>query len=127
MDIISLTVFHNAIPMPVVTQWLCQLDLIMDKYLEDPAFGNEKLAEEIAISQRHLFRRVKQLTGLSPHKYRRRYRLQLAMQYLQNGTYRTVKETADAIGYINTSYFIRQFEGEFGQKPLSVLKEAGWR
>ena len=107
--------------------WLSRLDLIIERHIDNPALNNEIIAAEIAISERHLFRRVKELTGLSPQKYLRQYRLQRAMKYLANGKYRKVKETACAVGYANTSYFIRQFEIEFGRKPLRVLQEAGWR
>ena len=49
------------------------------------------------------------------------------MQYLNLGKFRTVKETAHAVGFKNSSYFIRQFEKEFGARPFRVLQEAGWR
>lgn len=103
----------------------------MDKIIEiDPgalSLTNEKLASELDISERDLFRKVKKLTGLSPQKYLRRYRLRKAKKILVNGKYRTVNQTADAVGYSNVSYFIKQFEMEFGIKPLQVLQENGWR
>lgn len=107
--------------------WLGRLNLIIERNIDNTALNNEILAEEISISERHLFRRVKELTGLSPQKYLRHYRLQRAMRILLNGRHRKVKEAGAAVGYANTSYFIRQFELEFGRKPLSVLQEAGWR
>ena len=108
-------------------KWLNRFDNILNEHIGNVGLNNELLAEKINISERHLFRRVKALTGLSPQKYLRRYRLQLAKQYLERGTYRTVKETANAVGYVNTSYFISQFEKEFGVKPLKMLQESGWR
>lgn len=107
--------------------WLKRLDLIIEGNIADTSLNNERLATELVISERHLFRRVRKLTGLSPQKYLRQYRLQRAMQYLHNGRYKKVKEVAFAVGYVNTSYFISQFEKEFGVKPLKVLQEAGWR
>lgn len=107
--------------------WLNRLDHIIERNISDASLNNERLASEIAISERHLFRRVRDITGLSPQKYLRQYRLQRAMQYLRNGKFRKVKEVAFAVGYINTSYFINQFEKEYGKKPLRVLQEAGWR
>lgn len=107
--------------------WLKRLDIIIEQHIGDPSLNNERIAAEMAISERHLFRRVRKLTGLSPQKYLRQYRLQRAMQYLHNGRYKKVKDVALAVGYINASYFINQFEKEFGKKPLRVLQEAGWR
>lgn len=107
--------------------WLGRLDLIIERNIDNTTLNNEIIAAEIAISERHLFRRVKELTGLSPQKYLRQYRLHRAMRLLMNGQHRKVKEAASAVGYANTSYFIKQFEIEFGRRPLRVLKEAGWR
>lgn len=108
-------------------EWLNRFDNIVYNNLLDTALCNEQIAAKIQISERHLFRRVKKITGLTPQKYIRQCRLQKAKQYLENGTYRTVRDTGLAVGYSNTSYFIRQFEREFGCKPLLVLQVSGWR
>ena len=108
-------------------KWLNRFNSLIDANLDDPFFSNQQFAEALDISERHLFRKMKELTNLSPQKYISQYRLYEAMKYLKNGRYRTVKETAYAVGFRNPSYFIRQFEREFGKKPLLVLKEAGWR
>jgi len=108
-------------------KWLSRFNSLIDKNLDNSFFNNQQFAEALTISERHLFRKMKELTGLSPQRYVSRYRLHKAMKYLENGKYHTVKETAYAVGFRNPSYFIRQFEKEFGKKPLRVLKEAGWR
>ena len=118
---------EKKLPMPSEKKWLKRLEQIVKDQLESGELNNKDLANQIEISERQLFRRVKELTGLSPQKYIRQYRLYLALKYLENGIYKTVKETASAIGYTNTSYFINQFEKHFGKKPLAVLREAGWR
>jgi len=107
--------------------WLNRFNSIINQDLSDHQLNNQRLANAIEMSERNLFRRVKELTGLSPQKYLRKYRLYHAMQYLKQGKHRTVKDTATAVGFMSTSYFISQFEREFGVKPLKVLKEAGWR
>ncbi|MFT4666085.1 MAG: AraC-like DNA-binding protein [Polaribacter sp.] len=85
------------------------------------------MALSLGISERDLFRKVKEMTGLTPQKYLRKHRLNQAMLFLNGGKYRTVKETCYAVGYTNASYFVSQFEKEFGKKPLQVLREKGWR
>ncbi len=117
----------NASPMLGSEKWLNRFNSLIETNLDDPFFSNQDFAQALAISERHLFRKMKELTGLSPQRYLSQYRLYEAMKYLKNGRYRTVKETAYSVGYRNPSYFIRQFEKEFGKKPLLVLKEAGWR
>ena len=107
--------------------WLSRMDRIIEERLNDSSFGNGELASEMNISERHLFRKVNQLTNLSPKKYLRKHRMSKAMHLLKTGKYISVKETAYAVGYINVSYFIRQFEKEYGRRPLQVLKQEGWR
>ncbi|MCO6488234.1 MAG: AraC family transcriptional regulator [Phaeodactylibacter sp.] len=113
--------------MPEGKRWLARLDLSIREGMTDGGLNNKTLASCLGISERHLIRRVKQLTGLSPQQYIRQHRLQQAMEYLEQGTYRTVKETAAAVGYANAGYFISQFEHQFGKRPLDVLREWGWR
>lgn len=107
--------------------WLQRIKEVIEKKLVTGDLTNDVLALEVGISERHLFRRMKDLTGYTPQQYIRQYRLEQAMQFLKDGTFRTVKDTAQAVGYINISYFINQFEKKYGQKPLEVLQERGWR
>ena len=108
-------------------KWMNRFNQLIDENLNDPFFSNQQFAKALSISERHLFRKIKELTGLSPQKYVSQYRLYRAMKFLRNGKYRTVKETSYAVGFRNPSYFIRQFEKEFGKRPLRILQEAGWR
>ena len=108
-------------------RWLNRMNQIIENRFDDSSFSNQALASEMDISERHLFRKVSQLTKLTPQKYLRKYRMSKAYNYLKTGKYHSVKETAYAVGYINISYFIRQFEKEYGLRPLQVLKENGWR
>lgn len=107
--------------------WLSRLNQIIDKNPGDPFLSNEKFAKGLETSERNLIRKVKKMSGLTPQKYLRQYRMKLAMKYLIVGKYRTVNATATNLGYTNVGYFINQFEKEFGRKPLEVLKENGWR
>jgi len=117
----------NSLCMSGAQKWLSRFHAIIDKNLSNPSLNNEQLALTLLVSERHLFRKVKELSGMSPQKYLKHYRLQKAERYLKNGKYRTVKETSFAIGFRNSSYFIREFEKVFGVKPLQVLQEEGWR
>jgi len=119
--------YVNSASMSGGKKWINRLNLIIDKNLDNPFLNNQQLAEILEISERNLFRKINELASLSPQKYISQYRLKQGLKYLKNGKYRTVKETAYAVGFRSSSYFIRQFEKEFGIKPLQVLKEAGWR
>jgi len=107
--------------------WAKRLDKVIHKYVTNLSFNNKKLAQELEVSQRDLFRKVKKATGYSPNQYVQKYRLKIAMQHLKNGDFKTVNETATAIGYSNVGYFISQFEKKYNKTPLKVLQENGWR
>ena len=66
-------------------KWLQRLDAIIHENAQDPKLNNDLLAKKMGTSERDLFRKVKEKSGLSPQKYLREYRLQLAKNYLTNG------------------------------------------
>ncbi len=47
------------------------------------------------------------------------------MDFIKLGKYPTVNGLSKAVGISTVSYFIRQFEKEFGQKPMHFLREKG--
>ena len=107
--------------------WLHQLNEVVEQHLNKEVLNNERLAQLMSISERHLFRKMKQVCGLSPQRYLLSKRLEQAKSLLEEGRFRTVNEAANAIGFQNVSYFIRIFEEKYGRKPLKVLRDAGWR
>lgn len=107
--------------------WLNQLNKTIDQQIQTQSIDNQRLARMLGVSERQLFRKVKQYTKQSPRQYIRNYRLARAMECMRMGNCQTVNEAADLIGYRNVSYFIAQFEQKYGKRPLEVLKEAGWR
>lgn len=107
--------------------WLKQLNKVIEENLVSDNFYNNTISEILNISERQLYRKIKEITNRSPNEYIRHYRLQLAKDYLEKGTYFTVKEISHAVGYTNVGYFQKNFQQLFGKKPLDILKEAGWR
>ena len=112
---------------PGEQKWLERFNKIIEKNIDIVPLTNEVLAEELNISERQLFRKIKEFSTLPPQKYLRKYRLHKAMRFLKSGKHRTVKETSFAVGFLKVSYFIAQFEKEFGKRPLQILKDSGWR
>lgn len=108
-------------------RWLDRFHEIININPKDPKISNLEIAEKLRISERDLFRKVKRMTGMSPKKYMRQYRLNQTLKLMIDGRFRTVKEASHAAGYSNVSYFIQQFEKEYGKKPFEILKEEGWR
>ncbi|MEM1326421.1 MAG: helix-turn-helix domain-containing protein [Bacteroidota bacterium] len=113
--------------MSTANNWLGELNRVIDQRIDDPNLDNLELARSLSMSERQFIRKVKALTELTPQKYVRRYRLQTARYYLENGIHKTVKGAAAAVSYRSVSYFIAQFELEFNVRPLHILKKYGWR
>jgi signal transduction histidine kinase/DNA-binding response OmpR family regulator/ABC-type xylose transport system substrate-binding protein len=92
---------------------------IMDNILSQE-FGVEELSKEIGISRVHLYRKIKQLTGLSVSEYIRSVKLNKAKALMQNGGM-TVSEIAYASGFTSPSYFTKCFKNQYEMSPSDYL------
>ncbi len=110
---------------PKKTWWLKRVNQLILDNLSRFQLTNSSLAKELSISDRQLYRIVKECTGLSPNLYIRQIRLKEAYQLLQSGKYLTVKEVAAKVGFQKSDYFTRLFKSEFGLTPLEVLQQKG--
>jgi signal transduction histidine kinase/DNA-binding response OmpR family regulator len=113
-----------ASPPPVSAedqQWLEQLETLVQQRMDDPGLKAEILAGELATSRRNFFRRVKQLTGLTPNEYLREVRLQAARRMLETKEHTTVKAVAFAAGYHKVKHFSTIFRQRFGRPPSDYL------
>ena len=108
-------------------QWLKQFHSILEEHLSEMGFSNKKIAKYMEMSERQFYRKVKAITQQTPNQYIRYYRLQYAKIYLEQGTYKTVREVCFAVGYTNVNYFRKQFEQVFNKSPIEILRELGWR
>ena len=95
---------------------------VVHEYLADEAFDVTRLADELAVSERSLRRRLNQATGLSPVEFIRRERLEQGRYFLQTGSYRTVAEVARAVGIASPGYFSRLYREAFGHPPSEARK-----
>ena len=89
--------------------------LIEDSYA-DSDFSIEKASEMIGLSRVHLYRKVKELTGVTPTDFLRNYRLKRAAVLLQQKTY-NVNEVAYATGFASPAYFSKCFKAVYNITP----------
>ena len=75
------------------------------------------LAEELKLSERQLFRKVKSATGMSPLQYIREIRLQKARMLLEGNNTETISEVMFAVGFRKSDYFARLYRERFGKLP----------
>lgn len=97
--------------------WLENLENHLQDHLKDAQYSISQLAFDLAISERQLRRRLKSLTGLSPAQYFKEIRLQRARQLLEERRFKTVAQTAIAVGFQDASTFSRNFRQRFGKVP----------
>lgn len=102
-------------------QWLEQLENILKGEVGNPSFTFNQLEAMLFISRSQLQRRLKKLTGLTPNKYFREIKLQMARELLESGKVRTVNEVAGAVGFDTTKYFSKIYEERYGRRPVEWL------
>ena len=91
-------------------------DIIIEK-IENANFGVPELASELITSERNLYRKVKELTGVPVATYIREIRLQRARNLVETGQLSTISEVAYKVGFKNPKYFSKAYKKRFGMSP----------
>jgi len=95
--------------------WLNDFELLVRKYAGKIDLNIGIVSAEMAISERQLFRRTHDLIGITPNKFMRIVRLQVARELITAGKYKTIAEVAYASGFVTPAYFSRLFKEIYGQ------------
>jgi signal transduction histidine kinase/DNA-binding response OmpR family regulator/tetratricopeptide (TPR) repeat protein len=85
--------------------------------LANPEYTPQLLAAALHLSERTAYRRLKELTGLTPANWLREVRLDRARQLLEAQTFPTIAEVAYEVGFLNPSHFTQLYSKRFGRKP----------
>jgi CheY-like chemotaxis protein len=96
---------------------------IAEKNLADYDFDVEKLARQMAVSRRQLFRKFKAIAGCTPNVFIRDLRLKRAAQLLRESRL-TVSEIIYAVGFSDPKYFRNIFRERYGVLPGEYGKPA---
>ena len=97
---------------------------IVEKNIADYEFDVEKLARNLAMSRRQLFRKFKAVAGCTPNGFVRDIRLRRAAQLLRESRM-TVSEIIYAVGFSDPKYFRNIFRERFGVLPGEYGNNAG--
>ena len=98
--------------------YMAKLETTVARHLADPEFGVTELADAMAQDRSHVFRRTRDVLGVSPSEFIRQARLQRGATLLTSSS-DTVAEIAYAVGFNSVSYFSRSFQVEYGVTPTS--------
>ncbi len=93
-----------------------RLQAQIEKHIGDSEFSVESLCSDLGVSRTQLFRRTKQLTGVSPVELIRHVRLRRAQQLLRNSDM-TIQQVAYSVGFSSPSYFTKCYKEFFGTTP----------
>ncbi|WP_028375565.1 hybrid sensor histidine kinase/response regulator transcription factor [Leeuwenhoekiella sp. MAR_2009_132] len=94
---------------------------IIDTNINNPELTPGFLSDAMAMSSSKLYRKITQLTDLSPNEFIRTIRLKKSVQLLKTKNY-NVSEVANLVGFNDPLYFSRCFKKQFGRSPSSLLK-----
>lgn len=99
-------------------QWLQNLEKKAWSILNlNPDFTLRELAAEINLSERHLRRKLQEITGMNANDYVREMRLQKARHLLEKNAMNTVSEISYAVGFSSVGYFSKVYGDRFGKRP----------
>ena len=94
----------------------------INKHLDDSELSVDMIADEVGISRVHLHRKMKELTGQTPHDFIRNIRLKRAANLLSGGGM-NVTEVMYACGFSNSTSFSTIFKKFYGMSPRDYMRE----
>ena len=103
-------------------QWLRKVEQIIHSEIRNTRFTVDFLAATLNASRSKVHRQIKRITGLTPNKYIRTIKLQVAKDILENGIAQTVSEVSYAVGFDTPKYFSKIYEQQYGIRPLSYIR-----
>jgi AraC-like DNA-binding protein len=92
---------------------------LIEQNYADSRLTLSALAREAAMSKFYFLRQFRRATGLTPHAYLKKVRLDQATDYLLS-TEQSIKEISALTGFQNASYFCQAFRRIAGKTPGDV-------
>jgi len=97
-------------------KFLKEVTRIIEQHISEPDFNVSSLTDTMGMGSKMIYRRLKQLTGMTPVEFMRDIRMQKAALLLAEGRF-SVSEVTYMVGYSNSGYFSRCFQKAFGLTP----------
>ena len=95
---------------------------VINKNISNSSLSVDSLADEVGISRVHLHRKMKELTGKTPHEIIRNIRLKQAANLLASGDM-NITEVVYACGFGNAASFSTIFKRFYGMSPRDYMQE----
>lgn len=97
-------------------EFLKKITQCIQNHLSEPEFNADTISEEVGMSKASLYKKVKAITGLTPHGLIKQYRLKKAADLLRNSNM-SVSEVIYETGFNSRSYFYKSFNEMFNCHP----------
>ena len=110
---------------PKEQELLKQVEQIVLKNIASFDLTLEKISQIIGLSERHLSRKIKQLTKLTANQFVNEIRFQEAKRMLIEKEYSSVKAVVYSVGFKSEKGFSRNFKKRFGKYPKELLNKIG--
>ncbi|MDO3695639.1 two-component regulator propeller domain-containing protein [Wenyingzhuangia sp. chi5] len=114
-DVITLA--HSQIDIDLITE----IKELIDEHMGNSDLTMGFLCETLAMSTSKLYRKITQLTDMSPSEFIRTIRLKKSAELLKTKKY-NVSEVANMVGFNDPLYFSRCFKKQFGIAPSTLIK-----
>lgn len=97
-------------------KFLANIIRLIEEHISDSELNVNALCEWTSTNNKQMYRKIKQLTGMTPVEYIKSIRMKKAAMLLKQQKF-TVAEVMYMVGFSNHSYFSKCFQAEFGQTP----------
>ncbi len=102
--------------------FVVQLDQIIEANMKDPDLNVESLAQYMNMSRSTLYRKIKEISALSPNELINASRLKKAA-FLLKTTNKKIFEISDEVGYRSQTSFGRNFQKKFKKSPSEFIND----
>ena len=103
-------------------QLLDRVMKVINKNISNSDLSVDSIADEVGISRVHLHRKMKELTGQTPHDFIRNIRLKQAAHLLSSQNM-NITEVMYACGFNNAASFSTIFKKFYGMSPREYMNE----
>ena len=113
---------ENQPPKPTPDQRLMnELIALIEQHMDDSDFNVSALAELSNMNEKQLYRKVKQLVGMTPVDLIKDIRMKKASLLLKQKAF-SVKEVMFMVGFTSQSYFAKCFTDHYGMSPREYME-----
>lgn len=103
-------------------KFIVQLTAVIEENISDEGLSLEFLCDKMCVSRMGLYRKIKEITQMTPSEYIRQVKLGYATHLLRT-TNRTIQEIMFCSGFNNKSYFYREFAKVYRMSPKEMREK----